>query len=170
MRPILGISAEIAILAGVAAGSSLVPRGLAFAIYVLVAEGAGTYLVHCPAHYIVGRVVGIRFRTIRLGRTTLARVLPPRFAGLARLVPILTLSTEKTSLAKTSKGRAAAMYASGTIASVSSAFLISGMATLSEPSIPAAVAWLVALGYFAFDVVFSPRTGDLSKARAALGA
>jgi hypothetical protein len=62
------------------------------------------------------------------------------------------------------------MYASGTIASVSSAFLISGMATLSEPSIPAAVAWLVALGYFAFDVVFSPRTGDLSKARAALGA
>jgi hypothetical protein len=101
---------------------------------------------------------------------TLARVLPPRFAGLARLVPILTLSTEKASLSKTSKGRAAAMFASGTIASVSSAFVIAGAATASEPTLAAAVAWVVAIGYLAFDAVFSPRTGDLSKARAALGA
>ncbi|HEV2226806.1 MAG TPA: hypothetical protein VGR56_08395 [Nitrososphaerales archaeon] len=168
MRPFLGVSVEVAIFAGIAAGGSLVPPGPLFAIYVLVALGAGTYLVHCPAHYIVGRSLGISFRSIRLGRTTLARALPPRFSGLARLVPILTLSTEKASLAKASKGRAAAMYASGTIASVCSAFIIAGVATLSEASFPAAVAWLAAIGYLLFDVAFSPRTGDISRARAAL--
>ncbi|HEV2139465.1 MAG TPA: hypothetical protein VGR53_11570 [Nitrososphaerales archaeon] len=170
MRPILGVSVEVAILAGIAAGSSFVPPGLFFAIYVLVAQGAGTYLVHCPAHYIVGRALGINFRSIRFGRTTLARALPPRFSGLARLVPILTLSTERASLAKASKGRAAAMYASGTIASVCSAFVIAGLATVSEASFPGAIAWLLAIGYLLFDVVFSPRTGDISRARAALGA
>jgi hypothetical protein len=169
LRPIVVISVEVAIFTGIVAGSPFVPPGLLFAIYVIIAQGAGTYLVHCPAHYIVGRVVGINFRTIRFGRTTLARVLPSRFAGLARLVPILTLSTEKASLAKASKGRAAAMYVSGTIASVCSAFVIAGVATVSESSFPAAVAWLVAIGYLAFDVVFSPRAGDISKARAALG-
>jgi len=170
LRPIVGISAEVATFAGIVAGSSLVPPGLLFAVYVVIAQGAGTYLVHCPAHYFVGRVVGISFRTIRFGRTTLARVLPPRFAGLARLVPILTLSTEKASLAKASKGRAAAMYASGAIASVCSAFVIAGVATVSESSFPAAVAWLVAIGYLVFDVVFSPRTGDIKRARATLRA
>ncbi|HEY6283961.1 MAG TPA: hypothetical protein VIW22_08570, partial [Nitrososphaerales archaeon] len=147
MRPILGISVEIAIFAGIAAGSLLVPPGLLFAIYVLVAQGAGTYLVHCPAHYIVGRILGISFRTIRIGRTTLARVLPPRLSSLARLVPILTLSTDKASLAKASKGRAAAMYASGTVASVSSAFVIAGVATTTEAFLPAVIAWLFAIGY-----------------------
>ena len=147
----------------------MVPPGLPFAIYVLLAQGAGTYLVHCPAHYIVGRVLGLSFRTIRLGRTTLARVLPARLAGLARLVPILTLSTDKASLAKASKGRAAAMYASGTVASVSSAFVIAVVATTTEAFLPAVIAWLVAIGYLMFDVVFSPKSGDIMKARSALG-
>ena len=168
MRLIIGISVEVAMFAGILVGSALIPPGLPFALYVILAQLAGTYLVHCPAHYIVGGVVGIRFRKIHFGRTTLARVLPVRFAGLARLVPILTLSTDKASLAKASSGRAAAMYASGTVASVSSAFVIAGAATTTEALFPAAVAWLVAIGYLAFDVVFSPRSGDIMRARTAL--
>ncbi len=168
MRPILGVLVEAAVLSTIMGGVLLIPPGLPFALYVIVAELAATYLVHCPAHYIVGRVVGVRFRRIRLGRTTLARVLPARYAGLARLIPILTLSTDKASLAQASKGRAAAMYASGTAASVSSAFVIAGVATFTEAFLPAAVAWLGAIGYLMFDVVFSPKSGDIMKARAAL--
>ena len=146
----------------------LIPSGLPFALYVIISELAATYLVHCPAHYIVGMAVGIRFRSIRLGRTTLARALPARYAGLARYIPILTLSTDKASLAKASKERAAAMYASGTVASVSSAFVIAGVATTAEAFLPAVIAWLVAIGYLLFDVVFSPKSGDIMKVRAAL--
>jgi hypothetical protein len=170
MRPILGVLVEVAALSAIIGGVLLIPTGLAFALYVIIAELAATYLIHCPAHYMVGRVVGIRFRRIRLGRTTLAEVLPPRYASLARLIPILTLSTDKASLAQASKGRAAAMYASGTVASVSSAFVIAGVATFTEAFLPAAVAWLVGVGYLMFDVVFSPRSGDIMKARAALRA
>lgn len=168
MRPIVGIAVEVAMFAGILVGSALVPAGLPFALYVIFAQLAGTYLVHCPAHYIVGVVVGVRFKKIRFGRTTLARVLPARLAGLAQLVPILALSTDKASLAKTPKGGAAAMYASGTVASVSSAIVIAAVATVTEALLPAVVAWLVAIGYLAFDVVFSPRSGDLMRARAAL--
>jgi len=168
MRPGLGIMVEVAVLSTIIGGVRLIPSGLPLALYIIIAELAATYLVHCPAHYIVGRAVGIRFRKIRFGRTTLARVLPARFAGLARLVPILTLSTDKASLARASKGRAAAMYAAGTVASVSSALVIAAAATATEALLPAAVAWLAAVGYLVFDVVFSPRSGDIMKARAAL--
>ncbi|HEY6283844.1 MAG TPA: hypothetical protein VIW22_07970, partial [Nitrososphaerales archaeon] len=65
---------------------------------------------------------------------------------------------------------AAAMYASGTVASVSSAFVIAGVATTTEAFLPAVIAWLFAIGYLMFDVVFSPKSGDIMKARAALGA
>lgn len=168
MRPVLGILVEVVVLSVIIGGVLVIPSGLTFALYVVVVELAATYLVHCPAHYIVGGVVGIRFRNIRFGQTTLARVLPGRFAGLTRLVPILTLSTDKASLAKASKVKCAAMYASGTVASVTSAFVIAGAATVTEALLPAAIAWLVAVGYLVFDVVFSPKNGDLSRARAAL--
>jgi hypothetical protein len=170
LRPILGVLVEVAVLSTIMGGVLLIPPGLPFALYVIIAELAATYLVHCPAHYVVGRLVGIRFRNIRLGRTTLAKALPARYADLARLFPILTLSTDKDSLAQASKGRAAAMYASGTVASVSSAFVIAGVATFTEALLPAAIAWLVAIGYLMFDVVFSPKSGDIMKARAALRA
>ncbi|MDA4125783.1 MAG: hypothetical protein OK452_01065 [Thaumarchaeota archaeon] len=170
MRPVQGVLVELAVLSSIMGGVLLIPSGLPLALYIIIAELAATYLVHCPAHYIIGRVVGIRFRRISLGRTTLARVLPARFTGLARLIPILTLSTDKASLAQTSKGYAAAMYASGTVASVSAAFVIAGVATAMESFLPAAVTWLVAIGYLMFDVVFSPKSGDIMKARAALRA
>jgi hypothetical protein len=169
MRPGLAVSLEIVCLAGVLAVALVVPAGILAAVYILAAEFAATFLIHCPAHYIVGRILGIRFTNMRLGRTTLARVLPPSVAGLARLVPILTVSTDRASLSEISKGRAAAMYASGAIASTSAAFMVAAGATLSEPLAYAALAWAFALIYLVFDVIFSPRSGDLRRARVALG-
>ena len=169
MRPGVGVLIEIAALAGFLALGSAVPLGLPFALYVILSQLLATYLVHCPAHYLVGTAVGIRFRSIRPGKTTLKRVLPTRLAGLARVVPVLTLSTAKGSLAGVSKRKVASMYASGVVASASSAIVIAAAATWAEPIPYAAPAWAVALGYLVFDLVFSPRSGDLMKARAALG-
>ena len=145
----------------------LIPAGLVRVLYIMVAEFLATYLIHCPAHYVVGRLLGIRFASMRVGRTTLARALPPRLSGFAQLFPIFTLRTDKQSLANAGKDRASAMFASGTIASILSAFAVAAWVTPGS-SLPLFVAsWAVAVGYLTFDLVFSPRSGDLMRARAA---
>lgn len=166
--PTLIVLIELMVLAAFLAFALFVPPGPLFGFYVIVAEFLATYLIHCPAHFLVGSVVGIKFRSVRLGHTTLAKVLPPSLSGIARLMPILTLSTDKASRARTPKRRVAYMYASGTVGSVSSALIIAGAASFAEPLTYSALAWAFALIYLAFDVVFSPKSGDLMRAKRSL--
>ena len=167
MRPVVGVLVEVVALSLILAGSAFVPAGLAFGFYVVVAEFLATYLVHCPAHYVIGNLLGIRFRKIRSSRSTLARSLPPRLSSFVNLLPVLTLSTGKRSVLNVSKRRLALMYEAGTVASVSAAFVISAAATLVEPPLYAVVAWVVALAYLGFDLKFSPKSRDFARARAA---
>jgi hypothetical protein len=156
--------AELLALGAVIGVGYLIPYGAAFLIYVVAAELSATYLIHCPAHYVVGRAVGIRFSRIGLGRTTLSRALPPRFGRIAGLIPILTLTVDKATIANLSRSRASAMYMSGVIASSASAIVIAAAVT-PGPLWTAIVAWLVALGYLLFDIMFSPKSGDVMRAR-----
>jgi len=169
LRPVFGVVLELALLAAAALAGLAVPRGPAFALYIVVLELASTYLVHCPAHYLVGSAAGIRFARIVPGRTALARVLPPGAARLAKYLPVLTLVTEKASLAKAGMRRVGWMYASGTVASVGAGLGVAAVAVSSEPLPYAAVALAVALAYLAFDAVFSPKGGDFARARKATG-
>ena len=168
MRPFLGIAMELAALSVILGLSVFIPQGATFLLYTLALELTSTYLVHCPAHYLVGMGVGIKFRSIRLSRTTLARALPSKLAPAARLLPVLTLSTERSSLSKVSPKRRALMFRAGTIASCLAAFAVAIAASFVEPYLYAALGWVLAAGYLAFDVVFSPRTGDFKRARSAL--
>ncbi|MDG6983183.1 MAG: hypothetical protein JRN28_01295 [Nitrososphaerota archaeon] len=169
MRPAFGVLLELAALALIFSLAPAVPGGVVFAVYVLLAEFAATFLIHCPAHYTVGMALGIRFTEMRAGRTTLARALPPRLGRFARLMPILTLRADRPSLARASRAKASAMFASGTVASTSAAFLVAGGSTMVQPLPYASLAWALALLYLAFDLRFSPRGGDLRRAKAALG-
>ena len=169
MRPFFGIVLELTALALIALLSLVVPAGPVFGLYVLVLELLATYLVHCPAHYLVGAAAGIKFRRISLGRTALARVLPARLAGVAGLFPVATLSADKGSLAAVSRWKAWGMYAAGTAASVGAALAVAAASLRTEPQTYAASAWAVALAYLAFDAVCSPKGGDLMRAKKALG-
>jgi hypothetical protein len=168
MNAASGVVLEMLFLAGVLSLSVVTPPGAIFALFIVVTELLSTYLVHCPAHYVVGMLLGVRFRAMRLGKTTLARVLPSGLSSASRLIPIVTLETDKESLARSGRTKVAAMYASGTVASVSSAVAIAAVASLAEPVLYSAIAWLVALGYFLFDLLFSPKSGDLYRAKKAL--
>lgn len=168
MRPSAGVLVELLGLTILLLLSTLIPPGLSLGLYVIVAELLATYLVHCPAHYLVGTAVGIRFRRMHFGRTTLARALPPTVSPVAKLFPVLTILTDKDSLKSVSRRRIALMYQAGTVASVSAALVIALAATQSEPPVYSSLAWIVALAYLAFDLVFSPKSGDLARARAAL--
>jgi hypothetical protein len=170
VKPAVGISLEVVALGLALAVSLFVPHGAFFALYVIAAQLLSTYLVHCPAHYVTGMLLGVRFRTMRLGKTTLVRVLPSRLSSAAHLVPIITLETDKESLARLDRTKVAAMYASGTVASVSSAVAVATTASFSEPLLYSAAAWVVALGYLLFDLLYSPKSGDLYRAKRALQA
>ncbi len=167
MKPALGVLAEAVVLALVLAASAVMPAGVPLGLYTLVSEFLATYLIHCPAHYVVGSMVGIRFRRMRVGSTTLARSLPQRFSAVAKLFPVLTLSTAKDSLKGVPKKRIALMYKAGFVASVSAALIIAAAATVVESPAYALLAWALALAYLAFDLAFSPKSGDLARARAA---
>jgi hypothetical protein len=168
MRAGAGVVAELLALACILALAAFVPGGFAFGVYVIAAELLTTYLVHCPAHYIVGAILGVRFRSISKGRTTLARALPQGIAGFARALPILTLRISEDPARRVSNGRLASMFVAGTAASCASAFVIALLATPVDTLFFAALAWAVAIGYLLFDVVFSPKSGDLARARRAL--
>ncbi|MBI3841335.1 MAG: hypothetical protein HY297_05235 [Thaumarchaeota archaeon] len=165
MKPVLGISLELLALACALALSLVVPLGAVRYLYIIAAQFLATYLIHCPAHYVVGRALGIRFRSIRLGRTTLVKALPDRFKSLGRLFPILTLSTERSSLARASRLRAGAMFSSGTVASSGSAVVIAAAVSPYGDVVATLLASAFAAGYLTFDIVFSPRLGDLMRAR-----
>lgn len=159
----------MAALGLVLAAYRLVPAGIAFVVYVLAAEFLATYLIHCPAHYVVGRLGGIRFSRIRFGKTALVKLLPSRISWLGRLLPTPTLSVDRPSLMAASGPAVQAMYFSGTVASSASAVVIA-IAVSYSGSFPAAVAaWVLAVGYILFDAVFSPRGGDVKRARVASG-
>lgn len=164
MRPAIGIALELLALAALPAVWPLVPHGILGIAYLLVAQGLSTYLVHCPAHYLVGVSLGIRFRGVKLGHTTLAKALPAGIGSLVRLIPIISLSVERLSLKQVSKGRAKAMYLSGVVASCGSAFVIAGLSLFSADPEAIAATSLFAAGYLAFDLVFSPRSGDMARA------
>ncbi len=165
MRPLVGIGIELLALAAALWSSVLIPTGAPYAVYILVAQFLAAFLIHCPAHYAIGTLVGIRFLSINVGRTTLARALPRSLGPFARLIPILTLSTDKASLERAPRSAAAAMFLSGTIASSASAIFIAIAVSLSGLSVAAALAWLFALGWLLFDVYFSPKSGDVMRAR-----
>jgi hypothetical protein len=163
------VALELAALALILGVSPLIPSGTIFVLYVLVAEFLATYLIHCPAHYVVGRLGGIRFRGIRLGRTALVNIMPARLKWLGRLIPTPTLATDRTSLVSASKSRASAMYLSGTIASSASAVVIASVVSFSGPTLQTGLAWALAIGYVLFDAIFSPKGGDIMRARAVGG-
>ena len=164
MKPLPGIIAEVFVLAVLLTGSRAVPAGLYFGLYVVLVQLLSPLLIHCPAHYVVGTAGGIKFRELRFGRTSLVRVLPANLRKIASLIPILTLATEKHTVSKATPRKAAAMFAAGAVASAGSPLLIAAVATLAEPFVYSAFAWVVAIGYLLFDVVFSPRGGDLMRA------
>lgn len=167
---VAGLVLELIALAGILLLSLGFPSGLSRGAYVVFAQLMSTYLVHCPAHFVVGMAVGVRFRELRLGKTSLARALPNKLKGLARRLPVLTLVSDKSSLSKVSRRGRAAMYVSGTVSSAASAFAIAAASTLVEEPPYFLLSWAVALAYLAFDLVFSPKSGDLKRARAVLEA
>ncbi|MBI3859647.1 MAG: hypothetical protein HY296_05335 [Thaumarchaeota archaeon] len=165
MRPAIGVAAELSALILSLIPMAFLPSSSIRLLYLLVAQGLATYLIHCPAHYVTGSLMGIRFSDMRIGRTTLARALPSRLAPLARLVPIVTLKADKASLRGSSPSRGSLMFLSGVVASSGAAIIVAAVVAIGRNPIETAATVAFAIFYLFFDLAFSPKTGDVARAR-----
>src|SRR5712692_3578754 len=132
---------------------------------LLLAQGITLYAVHCPSHYVVGRIVGIRFSGLVVGRSALrkstSRVI--RLIGERAVTPVLIV--DRGSLARVSLLRRKAMFYSGVTASTTAPFLVAVYASLRGDPISTLATLIVSIGYLTFNVFYSPRTGDVYRAK-----
>lgn len=160
------ILSAVGIVVGVlllAIGSSL-PPGLRSISY-LASWASLWFFPHCITHYIVGRLVGIRFRNYFLGQTHLVKALPPRLKPLLARVPVLGIRVEKASLRAARPSARYAMFASGALASMMLPFLVPLYLLLARESGAAGILLAISLANLLLTAFLSPRVGDFYKAK-----
>jgi hypothetical protein len=127
------------------------------------------FFAHGIAHWVVGRLLGIRFRFYTVGGTGNPEEYPPGVRWLFEHLPFFGVQTEKASMESASGAARAIMWSAG----VSSSAIV--------PTLSALVAWrwrVLGSGlFFVFAVVWglatlasnwTSRSGDFAKARRSL--
>jgi hypothetical protein len=146
---------NLVLLAGTAFGIAAVMVALratdrtVAGIALVVAGGTWTVSLHCLAHWIVGRLVGIRFTSYFFGGP------PPPRPGL---------KTDYATYLRAEPGARAWMHASGALASKAAPFL--ALAFYPASNAPVWAAWvLIGIGVFTIitDVLFSRTSSDWKK-------
>lgn len=149
---------NLVLFAGVLLGALLVVvamrasnRGLA-GLALLVAAGIWSGAVHCPAHWLVGRAVGIRFGAY--------------FVGWKPFPPRPGIKIDYASYLRTPARERAWMHASGALASKAAPFVALAFYPVSNaPRWSAAT--ILALGLFQIvtDILFSTKSSDWKKVK-----
>jgi hypothetical protein len=125
---------------------------------------------HAIAHWLVGRLVGIRFRFYTVGGTGNPEGWPWGVRWVFMHLPFLGVQTEKVSMQSASPGCKALMWSAGVTASAIIPTLAALFAWLSAVPLSG---WfcLFALGWALGTLTSNWRSpvGDYSKARRALG-
>ncbi len=163
-------------LAGIAAGglvecaaARVVTAGW-LRVILMVAGWLMVYICcHSLAHWIVGRLVGIRFRGYGVRGTDHPEELGAVLRAVLTRLPMFTAISEKESMAKASPIAKALMFAAGETSTIVSVLLTGIYAWRNH--LPGGLLWLIIPALMSLDAVFSttrmPR-GDYAKALRAL--
>jgi hypothetical protein len=173
----LSIAAGNAVQTGgiLAAGLALresrsAPSSAIAVIAMLLAWVLLYFCCHAVAHWLVGRVAGIRFLHYTVGGTANPEGWPPGLRWVFQHVPFFGVQTEKVSMQQASPRARAAMWAAG----VTSSAVTPTLAVLWawHSGVPGSGAVLLFAIFWALGTLASnwtSRTGDFSKAKRALG-
>lgn len=131
----------------------------------LISMAMLVFFPHCLAHYIVGRLVGVRFEYYRIGRSGIAKLNIPVVSSAANKLPVLTLKANRASLARLNSTRIWAMFSAGALASMILPYVAIAESVGRLPLFLTEFLILVATLNLLFDLFYSPRSGDLSRAR-----
>ena len=166
MKVQTGIAAETTVVLLTLVALPLVPRESSLLpLFYLIIQGLLTYFAHCPAHYFVGSLVGVRFKRFLLARSAMRKSSSQllRFIGSRALTFVLVV--DRQSISKVSPRARSATLLAGVIASVSLPFVVAIYAVITGSLTSQIITFGFALFYLAFDAVYSPRTGDVYRAR-----
>ena len=145
----------------------LVPRVRLFPVdlaFIFAGWFCFWFFSHDLAHHIVGRIVGVRFRYYFLGRSTITRLNLPIASNLLKVIPVLGLKIDKSSLKSVSPKRVRAMYSSGAVFSMFLSWVVIPTGILVGLPVGILISILTAANVV-FTLYFSPRVGDLHNAR-----
>ena len=120
---------------------------------------------HAFSHWLVGRALGIRFTGYGLHGTSHPQHYPPGVRWVFSHLPLFSARTDPASLRAATSAARAAMYASGSVASVIASVAIPGYAWLR--GVPRAQGFFVGANLWSVPLILSEslRTnGDLRRA------
>src|SRR5712692_614650 len=126
------------------------------------------FFSHDLTHQIVGSLSGIRFRYYFLGRSAIRKLKLPVIPRLMDKIPVLVLKVDQGSMAQASVRARRSMHASGAVVSMGLPWLI------VPEGFDLGLVWglfftALVLGNDLFTLYFSPKTGDLYRARTVKG-
>jgi hypothetical protein len=138
------------------------------ALFVLVSWFCLWFFSHDLAHHVVGRIGGVGFRYYFVGRSAITKLDLPIASNLLKVVPVLGLKVDRSSLKSVSPNRARAMYSSGALFSMFLPWVV--IPTGYTVSLPVGILLtLLTVANDVFTLYFSPRVGDLHHARMVRG-
>jgi hypothetical protein len=101
-------------------------------------------------------------------RTALKKLDLPLVDPIVSRMPLLAIKTESTSMREASSTRRAVMFASGTVSSISLPLVLVGFSYGGVDGLVWLLLAAIGVGNLLFTLYFSPKVGDLSRAREAL--
>ncbi len=134
-------------------------------LLMLFAWFALWFFCHDLTHHVVGKIGGIRFEYYFLGRSAIRKLKIPLVPKLMNHIPVLVLKIDRSSLRKASPRARKSMHASGAIVSMLLPWIIVPSIFMLMPYWVGALITLLILGNTLFTMYFSPKTGDLYRAR-----
>ncbi len=125
------------------------------------------FFSHDLTHHITGSIVGIKFQYYFLGRSAITKLKLPLIPRLMEHVPVLVLKIDKASLSKVSVTARRWMHASGTIVSTVLPLLVLPTSYSLGPVWVGVLFTLLFVGNGLFTLYFSPKSGDIFRAKTA---
>lgn len=140
---------------------ALVPLKL---ILYLVAWVCLLFFPHSLTHYVVGRLVGVRFRYYSFGKSSVYKLRIPFISRIASRAPVITLKVDRRSLQLVDRRGRIAMFSSGAVASMVFPFFVAYASFRDLPMLFSVFFLLLSAANLLFDSYFSPKAGDISRA------
>ncbi|HZR56428.1 MAG TPA: hypothetical protein VFA74_06115 [Terriglobales bacterium] len=128
------------------------------------------FSVHAIAHWLVGRIVGIRFLHYTVGGTGNPEGWPPGVRWIFEHLPFFGVQTEKLSMQNASRSAKAFMWSAGVTSSA--IFPVLGVFWAWHSGVPLSKFFFLFALFWSFGTLTSnwrSATGDYAKAKRALG-
>lgn len=126
------------------------------------------YFPHCLIHYVIGTIVGVKFKGYWLGKSSI-RYLPHRILKtIGGLVPVLIIRIDHDHFLSSPRWGRVLMHTGGAVTSMTLPLIVSVVSFTKVDLIFAASAFSAALVNIAFTAYFSSKVGDIGRATAIL--